>query len=106
MTPVHEPKGPAPTDRDKLKALLGEWGVPYSEEDGTFRLPGGENEYVFTEGEHRGHRTHIHPGHGLAVICSCGAFTGIFSGVAEFGPEPCPVCAARGIPLGGGGTGG
>lgn len=31
------------TDQDKLKALLGEWGVPYSEEDGTFRSPGGED---------------------------------------------------------------
>lgn len=62
-------------------------------------LPG-EHEYVFEEGEHRGHRAHIHPWHGLGVTCQCGAFMGIFSGVVEFSPDPCPVCIARGMPLG------
>jgi len=28
------------TDQDKLKALLGEWGVPYSEEDDAGDMPG------------------------------------------------------------------
>jgi hypothetical protein len=64
----------------------------------------GEDEYVAEDGTHAGHRTHVHPWHGAGVVtCSCGDFAGSFSFVLigdAPDPEPCPVCTARGVPLG------
>ena len=81
------------TEAEGAARLEAEAGAP---------LPG-ENEWVIDHGEHAGHRSHAHPWHGNGIICSCGAVLGCFS-IAVTGdepePEPCPVCIARGIPLG------
>ena len=58
----------------------------------------GEDEWVERDGEHRGHRTHMH--YGISLMCQCGAVFGVASFVVGTDvppPEPCPVCAARGI---------
>ena len=47
---------------------------------------------------HRGHWQHVHPAHIGFVVCQCGERMGVYSYVpGGTPPEPCPVCAARGI---------
>jgi len=66
-------------------------------------LPG--EDWLIEQGPHKGHAVHSHEAHAGADFCQCGAFMGGPSYAGDWSswapPGPCPVCAARGIPLDG-----